>query len=740
MQQNKDFIESILKERYYLDYENSWEQVSKRISVCAASAGIYYSESLREIKENEKKFYKMISEKDFIPNSPTIFNIGRNVNKKYFSKKDLTIDDYKEVYKSLNECLSACFVLPIEDSMEGIFNTKLEAALVTKAGGGVGIDFSPIRPRNSVVKSTGKVASGPVSFIRTIDADARAVRQGGMRRGAFMAILDYNHPDILEFIQSKLENTGSDVLSFFNLSVDIDHEKFSHALKNNEYIELTHSETGFVKKIKADELLHLMAETAWRKGCPGIYMSSKQNKYFANSNNRPIDSTNACGEQGLPAYGNCTLGHLNLGKIEIGKELVFDAILFLDNIVTINKFPKVGKFDETNEYFRNVGLGVMGVADMLINKKIPYQAPEACFELAKTLGMLTVYSYEASMSLAKKRGKCPAFDESRWVEEKDFIPIAMETNDELKELNELLLRTFDKVRATGLRNIMVNTIAPTGTTSIIAGTTGGIEPHFSFMFERAVVNKDGESESTTLIPEIAYKVLDKKTLETLAEKNKSVYEMTKNELFRTAHEIAPIAHLTMQHFAQSYIDNSISKTINLPESASVDDVYQIMKFAIFSNCKGITIYRDGSYKDQVFKKTSFVLHTRKLQLDGEDLFVNFTNTHKGNAPLSVRCQENSKFSDMVDLLNSVLSSKADAIQFVSKGKGKLLEALYELTKSVNNFEERASDSVKERIQDPKGFLYDEDGILYCPSCGCASTIVMGEGCVSCKKCGWGACL
>lgn len=746
MEKQDSFVEGILKERYYVAEENSFEQMCRRVARYVASAGIEYKYSLERISKDEEKFYNVMVQKKFMPNSPTLFNSGRGQDYSLF-EGTATLKTYETIYKTRSTCLSACFVLPIEDSMQSIFDTLKNAALVTQAGGGLGIDFSPLRPHGAKVASSNKESSGVVPFMKIFDSAARAIKQGGLRRSAFMGILDYNHPDILEFMSAKEANTGDNVLSFFNLSVDIDHEKFSEAIEKNEFILLEHGGKTF-SKVKATELLYLMAEKAWRKGCPGIYMSSKQNKYFACSNTDRITSTNACGEQGLPANGNCTLGHINLLETYISEELVDTCMLFLDNVVTMNVFPNIPGLKQTNDKYRNVGLGVMGVADYLISKDMSYSTSEAVLLITQALAKLCKFSYLASVNLAKERGACPAFKNSRWVTEANFEPIAMEDNPKLKEINQDLHRVFNFVRANSLRNIMVNTIAPTGTTSILADTSSGIEPNFAFVYDRNVTNQFGEIETTSLVSKMLVKYFGKEKANELVEqfdngKIATIASITKNPVFYCAHEIPAVAHLTMQHYAQSYIDNSISKTINLPTDVTIEEVYEIFLFAIHSNCKGVTIYRDGCYKNQVYKNKKNLYGTvKRYDFDNEQFYLEYIfDDLKMFDIKNITGPKNTKYNAELVSLNALKKSHIAIKKFLEEAAKysefykRLLAVLNEITKIEN----AVSSYDKPLKQDAHGFNYDDDGTLYCPSCKRANSIIMKEGCVSCKFCDWGAC-
>ena len=743
MEQNDIFVHNILKERYLLPYENTWEDLCRRVSRVVASAGTRMNLRIDQIRKDEITFYNLMESKTFLPNSPTLFNAGRGIDESFFENgRVLTEDDYKSICELNTQCFSACFVIPIEDSMEGICDCLKQAALVTKFGGGVGIDFSTLRPKDSLVASTGKISSGVVPFMQMFDAAAHAIKQGGLRRGAFMGILDYDHPDILEFIHSKEENTGDSVLSYFNLSVDIDHEKMIKALENDEYIELRHAKSGSVKKIKADRLLYIMAEAAWKKGCPGIYMSSKQNKYFACSESDPISSTNACGEQGLVPYGNCTLGHINMRVAkQVTPELVSQCIRFLDNVVEINAFPVVGDFEKTNKQFRNVGLGVMGVADWLLEMGKAYDAPDSHILLSKELAKLCLYSYTASMMLAKERGVCPKFKMSRWQTEKNFYPIAFEEHEDLQGINSLLKSLFAVIPTAGLRNIMVNTIAPTGTTAILAGCSSGIEPHYAFGYERNVVDSNGVVNSYYLIHDEIKKAFPSTYEEVLMDSeklNETVYMLTKNPLFKTAHDISPIVHMTMQHFAQSYIDNSISKTINIANNATISEVYEIFKFAIYSNCKGITVYRDGSYAMQVLQKKKFEGRSeiKRFEFGGDTFYLEYFVDAKVRI-VSLRCSNSEKYKDVISFINAT-SMQTSLEKIFKNAKGS--EFMKKLSEIVDSLKEPDVASETELQTDPKGFMYDGNGVLYCPSCKRPHAIVFKEGCISCKYCDWGACV
>jgi ribonucleoside-diphosphate reductase alpha chain len=536
------------------------------------------------VTEWEDAFYHLLSALQFLPNSPTLMNAGTSSGQ-----------------------LAACFVLPIEDSMESIFQAVKDMALIHQSGGGTGFSFSRLRPRGDPVASTGGVASGPVSFLRVFDIATEVVKQGGRRRGANMAVLRVDHPDIVEFIRAK-----EDPLAFtnFNFSVALTDE-FMAAARDGRSFALRHPVSGATTcEIAAPELLATLVNALWRSGDPGALFIDEVNRANPLPLLGAIEATNPCGEQPLLPYESCVLGSLNLPRFVHDKAIhwetlataVAQAVRFLDDVIDASR-PPIRRVGEITHLTRKIGLGVMGFADLLIMLGIPYGAPESFTVADQVMQFIATHARQASMALAREgRGPFPAFSNTAWAYR----------------------------GGPPLRNATVTTIAPTGTISIVAGVSSGIEPLFAVAFTRYVL----EGRQLQEIHPLLLNALEQRRLlnadllaEIAAAGTLAAISSVPDDLralFVTSHELSPEAHVRMQAVFQRHTDNAVSKTVNLPESARPADIERVLWQAHQLRCKGVTVFRSGCKGSQVLSRGMAQVQAVTMTKEGLQAGLEFT--------------------------------------------------------------------------------------------------------------------
>lgn len=547
-----------LKKNLKGDVIETPQEMFHRVARTVAYAEMKYNSNLAVMEEYEEKFYEVMSDLIFLPNSPTMMNAGTDEGQ-----------------------LSACFVIPVGDSMKDIFEAVKYAALIQKSGGGVGYSFSQLRPAGDRVKTTQGVSSGPISFMKVFNEATETVKQGGRRRGANMGVLRVDHPDIIDFINAKREEGQ---FANFNISVGIT-DVFMEALKNKGLYDLINPRSGeTVSRLEAEKVWNMMVENAWDKGDPGLLFLDRINEDNPTPELGVIESTNPCGEANLLPYEACNLGSINLSKfvknkaIDYGhlKQVVHLAVRFLDNVIDVNEYvPLIPEIKKRTRGNRKIGLGVMGFADMLIDLEIPYDDDRAIRIASLVMEFIHEEAIKASMNLARERGCFPNWEKSIYFPDKP------------------------------IRNACVNSIAPTGTLSIIAGCSPGIEPLFGVCFERNVLDNQKLLEVNQRFEKIAkregfyseelmHKLAGVGTIQDFDEIPQWV-----KDLFVTAFDIPPKKHVKMQAAFQKYVDMSVSKTINLPNKATIKDVDEVYRYSYESGCKGITVFRTGSRTRQV---------------------------------------------------------------------------------------------------------------------------------------------
>ncbi len=535
-----------------------------RVAYNIAQADLIYDRQ-KDINQVATAFYEMMAQLLFLPNSPTLMNAGTALQQ-----------------------LSACFVLPIEDDMESIFETLKNAALIHKSGGGTGFSFSRLRPKNDMVLSTKGVASGPVSFMHIFDVATETIKQGGTRRGANMGILRVDHPDILEFITVKNDHQR---LHNFNLSVGLT-DAFMKAVAADEMYELINPRTGeSTDRLRARTVSDLIAQSAWKNGEPGVVFLDRLNQDNPTPHLGEIESTNPCGEQPLLPYESCNLGSINLARLVSQKKIDFLhlkeithlAVHFLDNVIDMNRYP-LPQIEAITKGNRKIGLGVMGFADMLLQLEIPYDSEEAIHIAQKVMNFIQAEARKASENLAKERGPFPNFPHSILAQQKE----------------------------NPRRNATITTIAPTGTISIIADCSSGIEPLYALVYERLALEKERFLVVNPYFQRISQRegFFSEELIEKISQRGSvrllppGVVQEKWRQIFATAQDISPEWHVRMQAAFQKYTDNAVSKTVNFPAHCTVADVAKVFQLAYQWGCKGVTVYVQGSREEQVLQLPS----------------------------------------------------------------------------------------------------------------------------------------
>ncbi|MDP2662851.1 MAG: vitamin B12-dependent ribonucleotide reductase [Dehalococcoidia bacterium] len=709
------------------------EEMFRRVASAVASAERPYGRGEAEALVWEERFLQMMSDLEFLPNSPTLMNAGRELGQ-----------------------LSACFVLPVEDSMEGIFETVKNTALVHKSGGGTGFSFSRLRPANDEVRSTKGVSSGPLSFMEVFNAATETIKQGGMRRGANMGILRVDHPDILEFISSKRDGHR---LTNFNISVALT-EKFMEAVETNQEYSLINPRSKAVAgRLNAREVFDEIVQSAWENGEPGIIFLDRINRDNPTPELGEIESTNPCGEQPLLPYESCNLGSINLAKMlkwhggrlavdyDRLRETVHLSVRFLDNVIDVNRFP-LPMIDEMTRGNRKIGLGVMGFADMLLRMNVPYDTDEAVDTGRHLMEFINLEAHAYSEFLGGERGSFPNFP-----------------------------RSVHARRYAAMRNATVTTVAPTGTISIIAGCSSGIEPIFAVSYVRNVLDGTEMVEVNPIFEEVAKQrgFYSQELMTEIAQRGTvrgldSVPEDVQ-AVFATAHDIVPVWHVRMQAAFQESVDNAVSKTVNFPSHATAKDVEEVYLEAHRSGCKGVTVYRDGSRLAQVLNIGSVNREavpvkgtprprpgvtrgtTEKVRTGCSNLYITINEDEEGLCEVFTQMGKSggctaSQSEAISRLISLALRSGIEPEAVIKQIKGircpspawsnggATLSCADAIAKALERYvhEKRGGQWHPHQSKEPAGLSG------HCPECpDCGHMLDFGEGCVVCRSCGFSRC-
>lgn len=753
----------VVLEKRYLIKDDEGKPVEQpedllwRVAHNIAQADARYNTQV-DVESIAEEFYALMAKLEFLPNSPTLMNAGRPLQQ-----------------------LSACFVLPIEDSMESIFETIKRTAIIHKSGGGTGFSFSRLRPKNDRVQTTNGVSSGPISFLQVFNAATEAIKQGGTRRGANMGILNIDHPDILEFISCK---ESDNAITNFNISVAFN-EEFMKAWEEDREYALHNPRTGaLVGKLHAREVFRKIVSQAWKNGEPGIVFLDKINQANPTPKAGMIEATNPCGEQPLLPYESCNLGSINLGRMVCRSEegrydidwdrlnnVIHTTVHFLDNVIDMNHYP-LPEIGEMTRKTRKVGLGIMGWADMLVQLKIPYNSEEALQLAGQVMAYIRENAREESHRLALERGPFPLFKESIFADGKIY------------------------------RNATLTTIAPTGTIGIIAGASGGIEPVFSLVYIRANVLDNNEFlEISSYFEQIAREegFYSEELMKRIAVQGsihdiEEIPEWVRN-VFVTAHDISPEEHVRMQAGFQKFTDNAVSKTVNFPNSGTEEDIEKAYLLAYQLNCKGVTVYRDGSRAKQVLNIGSTgkaekeeapskdyvprirpkvtLGSTMKMVTGCGNMYVTINKDDQGPCELFTQLGKSggctaSQSEAVGRLVSLALRSGISVEKIVEQLKGircpsptlaeggavlscadGIAKAMEIYGKQVENPDLFDSEHFKNRRKNSSGLALQtapgevkirRDYIGVCPECPeCGCMLEFGEGCLTCRACGFSRC-
>lgn len=731
--------QEVLRRRYLAKNEQgecveSVEQLFERVARAVAEAEAKFDPKA-DVDQVARGFFQLMTSLRFLPNSPTLMNAGRPLGQ-----------------------LSACFVLPVGDSMEEIFDAIKNAALIHKSGGGTGFSFSRLRPSGATVRSTGGVASGPVSFMRVFNMATEAVKQGGTRRGANMGILRVDHPDIEHFIHCKQDNAD---ITNFNLSVGVT-EAFMRAVEQDTQYDLIDPKTKTLAgKKNARELFDQIVQSAWHNGEPGIIFLDRMNAANAVPSLGEIESTNPCGEQPLLPFESCNLGSINLTKMikkareryEIDYDAlaatVHEAVRFLDNVIEVNCYP-LPVIQQVTLQTRKIGLGLMGFADLLTRLGIAYNSDEGVALAEKLMAFVQAEGHKASQHLARERGPFPLFDQSIYKD------------------------------GPHLRNATVTTIAPTGTISMLAGCSSGIEPVFAYAYTRNVMDNTRMPEVNPVLVD----VLKERGLYSDALMRRLAQEGTLahieeippdiRRVFVAAHDVSPLYHVRMQAAFQRHTDNAVSKTVNFAHDATQEDVAEVYRLAYREGCKGVTIYRDGSRSGQVLnmgkpgrttEKPGEILprprpvitqgFTERVKIGCGNLYITvnydengicevFTSTGKaGGCPsqseatarlCSVALRSGMPVKEIYDQLKGIRCPST--IRQQGMGCTSCPDAIAKVLMKVNKFIQQGQLPMPSQMDSPVSATVSL-GMNFCPECG--TKLAHEGGCVVCRSCGYSKC-